>query len=206
MLRWWSLAASLALFFLLLFLAVSAGGMGLLEDPTPLFRGARPAAAVIGVGLLIADVVLPVPSSVVMVAHGTLFGVAGGAVLSLLGSVASALVAFALGRAGTPVIRRLVTEREHERAAALLARWGAVAIAVTRPVPILAETVAILAGSSRLRWHEAALAAFAGSLVPALAYAWAGAYARDTASQTIIFVGVLVVTGVLWAVGRRRGA
>jgi uncharacterized membrane protein YdjX (TVP38/TMEM64 family) len=206
MLRWWSLAGTLALFFLLLFLAASAAGPGVLEDPAPLFRGARPAAAAIGVSLLIADVVLPVPSSLVMVAHGTLFGVAGGALLSLLGSVASALVAFALGRAGTPVIRRLVTESEHERAAALLARWGTMAIAVTRPVPILAETVAILAGSSQLRWHQAALAAFAGSLVPALAYAWAGAYARGTASPTLVFLGVLVVTAGLWVVGRRRGA
>ena len=206
MLRWWSLAGTLSLFFLLLFLAASAVGPGFLEDPSQLFRDAGPAAAVIGVGLLIADVVLPVPSSLVMVAHGTLFGVAGGALLSLIGSVASALVAFALGRAGTPVIRRLVTEREHARAAALLARWGIMAIAVTRPVPILAETVAILAGSSRLRWHEAALAAFAGSLVPALVYAWAGAYARDMVSQTLIFAGVLAVTGVLWVVGRRRGA
>jgi uncharacterized membrane protein YdjX (TVP38/TMEM64 family) len=204
MLRWWSLAATIALFLLLMFLAASAAGIALLDDPTPLFRGARTTAAVIGVSLLVADVFLPVPSSLVMVAHGTLFGVVGGTVLSLIGSIASALVGFAVGRAGSGPIRRFVSERAHERASAMLARWGVVAIAVTRPVPILAETVAILAGSSRLRWRDAALAAGAGSLVPAAIYAWAGAHVATSANHALIFGGVLLMTGILWWVGGMR--
>ncbi len=38
-------------------------------------RASGVVAALVGVGLLVADVVLPVPSSVVMLAHGALFGV-----------------------------------------------------------------------------------------------------------------------------------
>ncbi|MDP9193804.1 MAG: VTT domain-containing protein [Acidobacteriota bacterium] len=204
MLRWWSLAASIALLLLLMFFAASAVGIALLDDPAPLFRGARTTAALIGVALLVADVFLPVPSSLVMVAHGTLFGVLGGTMLSLTGSVASALVGFAVGRAGSGAVRRFVSEREHDRASAMLARWGVVAIAVTRPVPILAETVAILAGSSRLGWREAALAAAAGSLVPAAVYAWAGAHVETAANHALIFGGVLLVTGILWWVGGVR--
>lgn len=49
-------------------------------------------AAAVGVGLLVADVVLPVPSSVVMVAHGALFGVGLGAALSMLGRIGNAVV------------------------------------------------------------------------------------------------------------------
>jgi uncharacterized membrane protein YdjX (TVP38/TMEM64 family) len=37
--------------------------------------------ALLGTGLLVADVVLPRPSSVVMVAHGALFSVVGGTLL-----------------------------------------------------------------------------------------------------------------------------
>ncbi|HUP61516.1 MAG TPA: VTT domain-containing protein [Thermoanaerobaculia bacterium] len=204
MLRWWSTAATIALFLLLMFFAASATDLALFEDPTPLFRGARPVAALIGVSLLIADVFLPVPSSLVMVAHGTLFGVAGGTLLSLAGSIASALVGFAVGRWSSGTIRRLVSEREYERAAAMLSRWGAVAIAVSRPVPILAETVAILAGSSPLRWRNAALAAAAGSLVPSAVYAWTGAHVQSAANHALIFGGVLLVTGVVWWVGVGR--
>jgi uncharacterized membrane protein YdjX (TVP38/TMEM64 family) len=202
MVRWWSLAFAIAALLLVMFLAASGSRLAL-EDPAALLQGARGPAAVAGVLLLIADVFLPVPSSLVMVANGALFGVIGGTLLSLVGSTASALTAFAIGRAGNGAIRRLVTPGEHERAGALLERWGVVAIAATRPVPILAETVAILAGSSPVTWKQAALAAAAGSIVPAAVYAWAGTQAGHVASHAVIFGGVLLMTGVLWWVGRR---
>ena len=204
MTRWWTLAATIALVLLLLFAAISAAGVGVLADPTPLLSGARWAAALAGVTLLVADVVLPIPASLVMIAHGTLFGTLGGALLSVIGSVASALVAFAVGRAGTPAIRRIVTESEHERASKLLGRWGVVAIAATRPVPILAETVAILAGSSHLRWYQAAIAAAVGSIIPAAAYAWAGAHATGIVNHALVFAGVIIATSALWLVGRLK--
>jgi uncharacterized membrane protein YdjX (TVP38/TMEM64 family) len=206
LLRWWSLAFAIASTLLLLFFAVSSAGITALTNPaTVMTGGARPLAAVIGPLLLVADVFLPVPSSLVMAAHGALFGGALGTLLSLVGSVASALTAFAVGRAGSGAIRRLVTEGEHERANALLERWGLVAIAVTRPVPILAETVAILAGSSPLTWRRTAIAAAAGSIVPAVVYAWAGAHARDAGSHALIFGGVLAVTAILLGIGRWIG-
>jgi uncharacterized membrane protein YdjX (TVP38/TMEM64 family) len=204
--RWWLLAVVIAVTLLVMFFAASSSGIALFDDPTPLLRGARPLAAVIGVLLLVADVFLPVPSSLVMLAHGTLFGVAGGTALSLIGSVASALTGFAVGRAGKGAVRRFVTEREHERAGALLERWGVLAIAVTRPVPILAETVAIMAGSSPLTWGQTALAAAAGSIAPAAVYAWAGAHAHGVANHVLAFGGVLLITSVLFFIGRPRTA
>ncbi|MFP5248177.1 MAG: TVP38/TMEM64 family protein [Thermoanaerobaculia bacterium] len=201
--RWWSFAFAIAVTLLLLFFLASSAGLALLNDPTPLLRGAaRPIAAITGVLLLVADVFLPVPSSLVMVAHGTLFGAVTGTLLSVIGSVLSALTAFGIGRMGNNAIRRLVTDREHERAGALLARWGVAAIALTRPVPILAETVAILAGSSPLTWRQTAIAAAAGSIVPAAAYAWAGAHAN----HVWVFLGVLAVTGVLMLITTRIAA
>ncbi|MCU1350077.1 MAG: associated Golgi protein-related protein [Acidobacteria bacterium] len=202
--RWWSLAAAISLSSLLLFLAFSAAGISILEDPSPMRRHAGPVAALIGVGLLVADIVLPVPSSLVMIVHGALFGVFWGAVLSVTGSVLSALAGFAIGRAGTPAIRRFVTEPQHERASAFLERWGVFAIALSRPIPILAETVSILAGSSSLRWHQAVIAATAGSLVPAAAYAWAGAHASTTENHVLIFGGVLLLSALLWGFGRGK--
>ncbi len=205
LLRWWSLAFAIASTLLLLFFAVSSAGIAALTNPETVMTGARPVAAVVGPLLLVADVFLPVPSSLVMAAHGALFGGVLGTLLSLVGSVASALTAFAVGRAGSGAIRRFVTEGEHERAGTLLERWGVIAIAVTRPVPILAETVAILAGSSPLTWRQTAIAAAAGSIVPAAAYAWAGAHARDVGSHALIFGGVLAVTAILLVLGRWIG-
>lgn len=199
--RWWLFAASVAMLLLLMFFAASATGLAI--DASHLPREAGIAAAVTGVVLLIVDAALPVPSSLVMIAHGQLFGVLTGTLLSLIGSVGSAMAAFAIGRAGTNGVRRIVLPEEHERASALLARWGVAAVVVTRPVPILAETVAFLAGSSRLTWSQTALGAAVGSLLPAVVYAWAGAHARN-ANYVAIFGGVLLVTAILCWIGARQ--
>ncbi|MGZ5444767.1 MAG: TonB-dependent receptor domain-containing protein [Thermoanaerobaculia bacterium] len=203
--RWWTLAAGIAFALLLTLAAATMSGFPLLDDPSPVMRAARPIAAIAGVLLLIVDVLLPVPSSPIMVANGALFGIAGGTLLSLAGSVGAVLAGFALGRAGNDLIRRVVTPREHERAGTLLRRWGVFAIAISRPIPIVAETVAILAGGSPVTWTQALLAAIAGSLVPAAVYAWAGASAQTPGMQTMIFAGVIAIASLLFVAGRRIG-
>ena len=189
-------------FFLLLFFIVEALGVPLLVDPTPWLKHGGVVAGSLGVGLLIADVLLPVPSSLVMVAHGALFGVVLGTLLSLLGSVGAALFGFAIGRHGGKLLERVVTREERARADNLLARWGALAIVVTRPIPLLAETVAIMAGSSSLSWSGVALASLAGSLPPALLYALTGAAVANFQSTALMFGVVLLVAGLFWLIGR----
>jgi len=203
--RWWLLAFGIAFLILLTFFAANASGIKWLEDPMPVMRAARPLAAVAGVLLLIADVFLPIPSIPIMVANGALFGTAGGTLLSMIGCVGAALTGFAVGRAGNDLIRRFVSPPEYERAGIMLERWGALAIVVSRPIPILAETVAILAGGSPMTWTQALLGAVAGSIVPSVAYAWAGASALTLGAQTAIFGGVMAMAALLFLAGRRIG-
>lgn len=189
-------------FFLLLFAAAELLGVGLLTDPAPWLSRGGAAAACVGVGLLVADVLLPVPSSLVMVSHGALFGVTAGTLLSLAGSAGAALFGFAAGRRGGRLLERLVTPDERARADRLLKRWGTLAVIVTRPVPLLAETVAVMAGTSSMGWGRMALAALAGSLPPALLYAMTGAAVANFESAALVFFCVLIVAGLFWAVGR----
>jgi uncharacterized membrane protein YdjX (TVP38/TMEM64 family) len=200
--RYLSIMGGMVLFFLLLFAAVELLGVPLLTDPTPWLERGGVAAAGVGVGLLVADVLLPVPSSLVMVAHGALFGVAAGTLLSLAGSAGAALAGFAIGRRGGGLLERLLTDEERGRADRLLRRWGALAVIVTRPVPLLAETVAIMAGASSMGWGRMTLSALAGSLPPALLYAVTGAAVSNFQSATLVFFCVLFVAGLFWALGR----
>ena len=200
--RYLLIMAGMLAFFLSLFFLVEALGIPLLVEPTPWLSQGGVLAATLGVGLLIMDVLLPVPSSLVMVAHGALFGVLGGMLISLVGSMGASLFGFWLGRRGGRLLERLVPPEERERADYLLKRWGALAILVTRPVPLLAETVAIMAGTSSLGWGRMALAAFTGSLPPAFLYALTGASVGQFQSTTLVFVLVLLLAGLFWMLGR----
>lgn len=202
--RYLLIVIALIVLFTMLFVIVEALGVPLLSDPTPWMKHGGILAACIGVGLLIADVLLPVPSSIVMVAHGALFGVWWGTVLSLIGSVGAAVFGFAIGRRGGRLLERVVTPAERERASSILARWGTLAIIVTRPVPLLAETVAIMAGASSMSWRAVIMASIAGSLPPALLYALTGAAVADLQNTALMFGVVLLVAGLFWLIGTKK--
>jgi uncharacterized membrane protein YdjX (TVP38/TMEM64 family) len=104
------------------------------------------------------------------------------------------------------LLARLVSEGEKARADAMLAKWGALAIVATRPIPIVAETTAILAGASPMGWGRLLLASLAGNLPAALLYALTGASARSFASGTAMFGIVILIAGLFWFAGRGVGA
>ncbi len=203
--RYLLIIVALVTCFTVIFLIAEALGVPLLSDPTPWMKHGGLLTASLGVGLLIADVVLPVPSSLVMVAHGALFGVVQGTILSLIGSVGAAIFGFAIGRRGGRLLERIVTPAERARANALLQRWGALAVIVTRPVPLLAETVAIIAGTSSLSWRSLILASIAGSFPAALLYALTGAAVANLQNTALMFGVVLFVAGLFWLLGRLLG-
>jgi uncharacterized membrane protein YdjX (TVP38/TMEM64 family) len=192
------LLGGMAAFFLALFCLVEALHLPLLIDPGPWFTSKTLGTAFLGIGLLVADVLLPIPSSLIMIAHGLCFGFAVGALLSLVGSVGAGLVAFSLGRYGHPLLHRLIPPAEKRHADALFARWGALAILVTRPIPILAETMAILAGASPISWQRMVLATVAGSLPAALLYSLTGAVALALDRTLLAFVLVFLIALVFW--------
>jgi uncharacterized membrane protein YdjX (TVP38/TMEM64 family) len=201
--RYYSMIAALLFGILLtLFLLVEALNVTLLKEPSFWLEQAGVLAGFAGVCLLVSDVALPVPSSLVMVAHRALFGVAIGTLLSLVGSTGAALVGFAIGRRGGPLLARLVPVEERRQADRLLIRWGMLAIIVTRPVPLLAETTAIVVGTSPLGWGRVALAALAGSVPSALLYALTGAVAASFQNGALVFGPVLLVASAFWLVGR----
>jgi uncharacterized membrane protein YdjX (TVP38/TMEM64 family) len=189
-------AAGLAVFFLAGFLVVEAAGVPWLSAPPSLERWAGPLAAVVAVGLLVGDAVLPVPASVVVLALGSVFGAPLGAVLALVGRSGGTLLGFAIGRRLGPRI-----EDRNGRAERILRRWGVLAIVVTRPVPIIAETVAVVAGASAMTWRAASLGAVAGSLPEAVLLTWAGTQAPDV-GMGIAIGSALLATAVLVRLGR----
>ena len=204
--QYWIAVGTVLFVFLGAFLVIEQLNVPLLHDPSELMTAKSMGAAGIGIALLVADVFLPVPSSLIMISNGVLFGVVGGTILSLLGSLGATLTGFFLGRTGESLLARFVSPKQRQRADQLLQKWGILAIIVTRPLPLLAETTAIMAGTSTMTWPKVTYGAIAGSLPAAMLYALTGATAASFNQSGLTFGLVLLIAGSFWLLGRRTHA
>ncbi len=201
--RYWLVVVGVMVVFLITFILFEkVVQIPLLQDPSNVMQAGTIGAAFLGVGLLVVDVFLPVPSSIVMILHGALFGVVVGTLLSVIGGLGASLVGFWLGRQGETLLSRWITEEEAYQANQLLKRWGWLAIIVTRPIPILAETVAIMAGASTISWRLMALAGLAGAIPAGMLYAITGATALNLDNFLLTFGFVMLMAGLFWLIGR----
>lgn len=199
--RYWAAVGLLLLVFLVIFLLVEQLQLSFLADPDDLINSRNMGTALAGITLLVADVVLPIPSSLIMISNGALFGVPLGMLLSLVGNLGAALVGFFIGRCGEGLLARFVASDERARANRLLAQWGLLAIIVTRPIPLLAETLMVMAGASAMSWSSMILAALVGSFPIALLYAFTGAMAANLDNVVLSFGLTFVMAGLFWGIG-----
>lgn len=160
------------------------------------------AGAGVVIGLLAADVFIPVPSSVIMILSGAAFGVWWGSAIALIGSLAGEWLGFEVARrwGGAWTARFIGDEREVARLKAMIARHGAAAVAVTRPIPVVMETMSLIAGASAMTRPAFLIASLIGTLPIVIVYAYAGATAADTGSLIPAVVILLAVGGaaVMW--------
>ena len=171
------LRALLQLSGLLLMIFALSSWLGLeaqLGDPRRWLGDLGPRAGFVSVLLLWSDVLLPIPSSLCMIANGMLFGLWGGAALSLVGGIGATLIAHYLGKYYQNYMKKGLSEQQEAESQIFLTKWGPFAIILTRPVPILSESVAILSGS--LPISPALISSYAaiGHCVPCVLYAQIG--------------------------------
>ena len=157
------------------------------------------------VGLLAADLFLPIPSSLVMVLSGAAFGVGWGAALSLVGSVGGEWLGFELVRRyGRRASARIVGDDEIDRLSRVFKQHGAAAIAVTRALPVVMETMSVVAGLSTMKRSTFLIASLIGTAPIVVVYAYAGAVSRQTNSLVPAVVMLIAVAGFGWILYRMR--
>jgi uncharacterized membrane protein YdjX (TVP38/TMEM64 family) len=138
--------------------------------------------AALVIAVLASDLILPVPSSVVMTLSGTLLGPMYGGLSAFAGAMASALLGFAICRVfGRAAFARVAGADESNRVQRFLDRYGAWAIVLSRSVPMLTEVVSCLAGLGGMGLGRFAALSAAGTLPLCFVYAWAGAQGGDPA-------------------------
>lgn len=172
-----------------------------LLDPLP----SPPVLAAIEMGVLAADLLLPVPSSMVATLGGAKLGIALGTLCAWIGMTIGSMAGWWLGRTAGGRALAGLTDDERERLLGQQRRYGPLAVVLSRPLPLVAEAAAIMAGVTGMGWREFLLAAGSGNLAIALVWSIAGALGRDADSLQWMLIGSLVVPVLItWLVLRRN--
>jgi uncharacterized membrane protein YdjX (TVP38/TMEM64 family) len=159
-------------------------------------------AGLAGIGLLGADLLLPIPSTLVMSALGLAYGTWLGGLYAAAGTMLAGLVAYALSRwLGRPLALRLAGEEGLRAGEGLFERGGAWLVAGSRCLPILPEAVACLAGLHRMPFRSFLFALACGSVPTGFLFAAIGALGQAEPAWAL---GLSVVVPVaLWLAARR---
>ena len=151
--------------------------------------------------LLAADIVLPIPSSLLATASGALLGFAAGTVANFTGLTLGCLAGY---QAGKPAAAKFLNETEKARLENLWQKYGDWTIVLTRAVPVLAEAAVVFAGASRMNAKRfAQLTALANAGV-AILYAAIGAFAMSANSFLAAFIGSLLLPAIAMGIMRKR--
>ena len=198
-LLWLALFAAILVPFALWGDTFEAYGTELLAHAQP-----SPTLALTLVALLAGDLVLPIPSSLLAVGTGAVFGTLFGAVLIAVGFSAGAWIGYEVGRsAGRAGVKRWVEDEQRERMEAFAAKHGAGLLVAMRAVPVLAEASVVVAGSSGMPRGRVLLTTTVANLVIAVVYSAAGSMAADTGSLELAAMAGVGIPGVAMVLASR---
>jgi len=128
-----------------------------------------------GLALLVFDVLLPVPSTVMMSALGYLYGFWLGGLLAAIGGILSGLLGYGLCRLlGERAVLFLLGRRGLEQGREWFGRFGTWLIAVSRWLPLLGEVTACLAGLTRMPLGRFITALACGCIPMGFSFAFIG--------------------------------
>ena len=171
-------------------------------------RAQGPWGAVVGVGLIVADLLIPLPSPAIMAALGLIYGPLLGGSIASLGSFLAALVGYTMCRAiGPRAASWIAGPKQIERVSAFFERNGMWAIAVSRFIPAVPEVLACLAGLTRMPIGRFTVGNLIGSVLVGFLNAYFGSRGEtDPASAVAVVVVAPYVALPMFLFVLARGA
>lgn len=149
------------------------------------------------IGLLIADLAIPVPTTAVMAALGMVYGPVIGGIVASFGSIVSGLLGYALCRKiGRPFALLLSGKKGLAEGEKLFQNIGGWIVVMSRWLPVVSELVACLAGLSKMSFPIFLAALICGSLPLGFLFSSIGYIGDEHAALTLILSALLPF--VLW--------
>jgi uncharacterized membrane protein YdjX (TVP38/TMEM64 family) len=150
----------------------------------------------LGIALIWADLVLPIPQTAVIAALGLVYGTLLGGLLGSLGLITSGLLGYGLMlTSARRLAQRLAAPRSLHKMESLFDRAGAWAIVLTRSLPYsVPEAMVFLAGLAGMPMRKFIAALTIGSVPTAFVFAAIGA---GWADQPVLALAVSYVLPIL---------
>lgn len=159
-------------------------------------------AWMVGIGLIVGDLVLPVPTPAVLATLGLMYGVLLGGIIGGIGSCLAGLVGYVGCRLiGQRAATFLVGEDTLAGLRRFFDKYGGAAIAFSRWLPILPEGLTCLAGLSRMPFRSFMPPLALGSFAMSFAFAGLGSAYQDRPALGILLSAAIPLA--LWPVIHR---
>ena len=147
------------------------------------------AAAII---LLMGDILLPLPATLIMSALGYLYGTLTGGLISVAGSFLAGSAGYWLCYLmGEKAAIRLLGQKDYVRGKKLSDKVGGWVVALSRWLPVFPEVIACMAGLTRMPPRNFHLALLCGSLPLGFMYAIVGAAGIEQPMLAIVLSACL---------------
>lgn len=126
--------------------------------------------------MAIQGLLVPIPSEIVLLATGMIWGLIGGGIMGIIGSMGAALLCFYISKkGGRPLAKKFVGENAIELADNFIRKYGMGAIIIARFLPIVAfDPISYASGLVDIDIKKYTIGTFIGSIPRAFFYSWLG--------------------------------
>ena len=184
--------------FLILYVIFEFSGVITLENvrEAVLYFGTMAGGVIIL--LLASDIVTPVPSSVLMVLAGSLYGFIPGALIGFAGSVSASVAGFVLARTQKSKILQVIKKGDDKAMNRWFVRWGEGILILSRPVPMVAEAMSVFAGSTDISFKRFFSLISVGTAPMVIFYSYSGSIFQNVHEWSLPLVLGVGIPGALW--------
>ncbi|GAJ11837.1 unnamed protein product, partial [marine sediment metagenome] len=160
--------------------------------------------------MAIQGLIIPIPSEIVLLSTGMIWGILGGGVMGVIGSMAAGLLCFYISRlGGRPIIEKLVGEKAMLMADDFIEKNGIWAILISRTIPFIAfDPISYVSGLVEMDVKKYSIGTLIGSIPRSFFYAILGAsFGIDPSNPNIeaqsalfnlVFLVIVAVLGAMF--------
>ena len=143
--------------------------------------------------LLVLDIILPIPSTIIMYLNGFVMGLLIGTIVSFISLLCSSICGYAIGKT--------LNKSNYEKYQRFYDKYGPSAIILTRGMPIMAEAISIMCGYIRIPFRRFLFFQAIGYLPVCLIYAYLGTIANENEAFLPVLGISIIITILFWLYG-----